>query len=56
MEAKIPVYKPSEYYELGTTVRKVAAGFDSKDVLGTVIAHDFFGVAQIDWEQQEKFL
>lgn len=55
-KATIPVYNPANYYELGTTVRRVAAGFDSKDVLGTVVGHDFFGAAVIDWEQQQTFL
>jgi hypothetical protein len=53
---KIPVYDPTAYYELGTQVRRVAAGFNSQDVLGTVVGHDFFGAAAIEWQQQEVFL
>ena len=52
----VPVYIPSSYYGLGTTVRRVATGFNSQDVLGTVVGHDFFGAAVVQWEQQEAFL
>lgn len=56
MAAKVPLYNYSTFYELGTRVRKAAAGFNSQDVLGTVVGHDFFGAAQIQWDQQEAFL